>query len=176
MSRGIRFRPPRGPESSRKSPRQVSKICDCSPQKLCLCVLFFLPIVSRAFPKESIGDCGRARAPGHSTASGLAGAGFPGSLRQFGENKTHKHIFCRESLNIWKMFGAIFGISWASSGPRVAGNGFSAKNDSQFRGRDSNPCPGDPLRGHLSFLKASPQKTAKCYVYVFSVLPSYPPV
>ena len=33
----------------------------------------------------------------------------------------------------------------------MAGNGFSAKNDSQFRGRDSNPGPGDPFRGHFPF-------------------------
>ena len=35
------------------------------------------------------------------------------------------------------------------SGPGVAGNGFSAKNDNQFKGRDSNPGPGDPFRGHF---------------------------
>ena len=45
---------------------------------------------------------------------------------------------------------AIFGIWCASPGPGVAGNGFSAKNDSQFRGRDPNPCPGDAFRGHFS--------------------------
>ena len=65
------------------------------------------------------------------------------------------------------MFGAIFGNFRASPGPGVVGNGFSAKNDSQLRGRDSNPSPGDPFRGHFSFLKVSPPKIAKVYVYVF---------
>ena len=45
---------------------------------------------------------------------------------------------------------------WASPGPGVAGNGFSAKNDCQFRGRHSNPSPGDPFRGPFSFLKVTP--------------------
>ena len=65
------------------------------------------------------------------------------------------------------MFRVIFGLFWASPGPGVAGNGFSAKNDSQFGGRDRNPGPGDPFRGHFSFLKVTPEKMAKVYVYVF---------
>ena len=69
-------------------------------------------------------------------------------------------------LIFWKMCGAMFDTFWASPGPGVAGNGFSAKSDSQFRGRHSNPCPGDPCRGHFSFLKVPPKKTAKTYVYV----------
>ena len=40
----------------------------------------------------------------------------------------------------------------ASPAPGVAGNGFSAKKDGQFRGRGSDPCPGDPIRGHFPFL------------------------
>ena len=60
------------------------------------------------------------------------------------------------------MFGKLSGrfsdFFGASPGPGVAGNGFSAKNDSQFRGRHSNPCPGDPFRGHFSFLKVTPKK------------------
>ena len=64
------------------------------------------------------------------------------------------------------MFGAIFGIFRASPGPGVAGKGFSAKNDRQFRGRHSDPSPGDPFRGHFSFLTVTPQKLAKVNVYV----------
>ena len=44
------------------------------------------------------------------------------------------------------LFGAMFVTVGASQGPGVAGNGFSSKNDSQFRGRHSNPCPGNPFR------------------------------
>ena len=40
-------------------------------------------------------------------------------------------LFCEMIEN---MFGAM--VDWASPGPGVAGNGFSAKNDSQFKGRD----------------------------------------
>ena len=58
---------------------------------------------------------------------------------------------------------------WTSPGPGVAGNGFSAKNDSQLRGRHSNPCPGDPFRGHFSFLKATPPNMANVYVCVIYV-------
>ena len=60
-----------------------------------------------------------------------------------------KHIF----HFLGKNSGAIFGICCASPGPGVAGNGFSAKNDGQFRGRDRNPCLGDPFRGHFSFCR-----------------------
>ena len=60
----------------------------------------------------------------------------------------------------------------ASPGPGVAGNGLSAKNDSQFRGRHSNPCPGDPFRGHCSFLQVAPKKVANVDVYVCCFLPS----
>ena len=48
-------------------------------------------------------------------------------------------------------------VFWASPGPGVAGNGFSAKNDGQFRGRGSNPSPGDTFRGQFSFLKVTPR-------------------
>ena len=51
-----------------------------------------------------------------------------------------------------KLFRAIVEIVLASPGPGVAGNGFSAKKDGQFRGRGSDPCPGDPIRGHFPFL------------------------
>ena len=37
------------------------------------------------------------------------------------------------------------------SGPGMAGNGFSSKIHYQKWGRDSNPCPGDPFRGHFPF-------------------------
>ena len=70
------------------------------------------------------------------------------------------------------LYLAVFGPFWASPGPGVAGNGFSAKNDSQFRGRDSNPCPGGPFRGNFSFLKVTPEKMAKVYVYVVC----FPPI
>ena len=40
----------------------------------------------------------------------------------------------------------------ASPGPGVARNGFSAKHDSQFGGRDPNPCLGDPFRCHFPCL------------------------
>ena len=73
------------------------------------------------------------------------------------------------------MFGCFFRAICiflsVSPGPGVAGNGFSAKNDSQFRGRHSNPCPGNPLRGHFSFLKMTPEKMAKVYVYVVCFSP-----
>ena len=55
------------------------------------------------------------------------------------EEKTQIRIKC---LDFLKISGAVFGNLRASPGPGVAGNGFSAKNDSQFRGRDSNPCLG----------------------------------
>ena len=54
---------------------------------------------------------------------------------------------------VWKISRAHFGGFCASPGPGVAGNGFSAKNDSQFRGRGPDPCPGDPFRCHSSFLE-----------------------
>ena len=50
-------------------------------------------------------------------------------------------------------FRAMFGICLASPGAGGAGNGCSAKNDSQFGGRDPNPCPGDPFRGHFPFVE-----------------------
>ena len=72
----------------------------------------------------------------------------------------------------------MFGVFWASPAPGVAGNGFSAKNDSEFRGRHPNPCPGDPFRGHFSFLKVTPNKWQKSMFmwFVFSrVTPPPPP-
>ena len=59
-------------------------------------------------------------------------------------------------FHVWKLIGAIFVFFWASPGPGVAGNGLSAKNDSQFKGRDANRCPGDPIRGLFSLMKATP--------------------
>ena len=59
----------------------------------------------------------------------------------------------------------------ASPGPGVAGNGFSAKNDRQFRGRDPNPCPGDPFRGHFSFLKVTPEKMTQNNMLMWFVFP-----
>ena len=86
------------------------------------------------------------------------------------ENKPHNHKLKKQ--NCWKTFGASFGTFWASPGPGVAGHGFSAENDSQFRGRHSNPCPGNPFRGHLSFLNVTPQHMANVYVYVCCFFPS----
>ena len=57
-----------------------------------------------------------------------------------------------EFVIFWGIVRAIFGLFLASPGPGVAGNGFSAKKDGQFRGRGSDPCPGDPIRGHFPFL------------------------
>ena len=65
----------------------------------------------------------------------------------------------------------MFGVFWASPAPGVAGNGFSAKNDSEFRGRHPNPCPGDPFRCYFSFLKVTLEKNAKVYVYVVCFFP-----
>ena len=45
----------------------------------------------------------------------------------------------------------VFLIFRGVSGPGVAGNGFSSKNHYQKWGRDPNPCPGDPFRGHFPF-------------------------
>ena len=42
-----------------------------------------------------------------------------------------------------------FGAFWASPGPGVAGYGLCSKNHDQKWGRDWNPCPGDPFRGHF---------------------------
>ena len=85
-------------------------------------------------------------------------------------NHINIHLF----LTVSNMLGHFRDVSSvifrASPGPGVARNGFSAKNDSQFKGRHSNPCPGDPFRGHFSFLKVTPPKMAKVYGYVF-VLP-----
>ena len=55
--------------------------------------------------------------------------------------------------NVGKISGAIFVIFRAAPGPGMARNGFSEKNHSEFRGRDSNRCPGDPFRGHFPFLE-----------------------
>ena len=63
----------------------------------------------------------------------------------------HININCFEKFQKWILFGAIFAFFWASPGPGLAGNGFSSKNDSQFKGRHSNPCPGDPFRGPFRF-------------------------
>ena len=52
---------------------------------------------------------------------------------------------------------AIVVAFWASPGPGVARDGFSAKSDRLFRGRHSNPCRGDPVRGLFSFLKVTPK-------------------
>ena len=52
-----------------------------------------------------------------------------------------KGRFCRgggfeNHQDVWKVLRAVFDFLLASPGPGVAGNGFSSKNDSQFRGRD----------------------------------------
>ena len=64
--------------------------------------------------------------------------------------------------------GATFAIFWASPGPGVAGSGFSAKHDGQFRGRDSNPSPGDPFHGHFPFLKVTHSQTFMFMCFDFS--------
>ena len=65
----------------------------------------------------------------------------------------YQGFFARNFLDFFEIFRVIFWIFLASPGPGVAGNGFSAKNHSQFRGRDANPCPGDPFRGDFPFLE-----------------------
>ena len=62
--------------------------------------------------------------------------------------KPHKHKLAREFA---KSSGPTLWNFWASPGPGVAKNGFSAKNAAQKWGRNSNPCPGDSFRGHFSF-------------------------
>ena len=75
-------------------------------------------------------------------------------------------------FDFWgKDFRAMFTLFCASPGHGVARNGSSAKNDSQFKGRHSNPCPGDPFRGHFSFLKVPPEKIANVYGYVVCFFP-----
>ena len=64
------------------------------------------------------------------------------------------------------------GLFGASPSPGVAGHGFSAEHDSQSRGRHSNPCPGNPFRGQVSFLNVTPQHMANVYVYVCCVASS----
>ena len=65
----------------------------------------------------------------------------------------YQGFFARNFLDFLEIFRVIFWIFLASPGPGVAGNGFSAKNHSQFRGRDANPCPEDPFRGDFPFLE-----------------------
>ena len=66
------------------------------------------------------------------SVSGHPGArGGPKNFEHRPENS--RFFYFLQKIKIW---GAIFENSWASQGPGVAGNGFSAKNDSQFRGRD----------------------------------------
>ena len=69
----------------------------------------------------------------------------------------YQGFFARIFSDFLEIFRVIFWIFLASPGPGVAGNGFSAKNHSQFRGRDANPCPEDPFRGDFPFLE--PKKT-----------------
>ena len=53
----------------------------------------------------------------------------------------------RSSICVGKVPGRIFCFFGAAPGPGMAGNGFSAKNDAEFGGRDRNPWPGNPFRG-----------------------------
>ena len=70
----------------------------------------------------------------------------------------HIDIIVLENVQTFgEKIGAMFVTFWASLGLGVAGNGFSANNN-QCKGRDSDPCPGDPFRGHFSFLKVTHKK------------------
>ena len=69
-------------------------------------------------------------------------------------------------------FRRIFGFWGASPGPGVAGNGSSAKNDNQFRGRHSNPCSGGPFRGQFSCLKVTREKWQR-FMFMWFVFPDF---
>ena len=75
-----------------------------------------------------------------------------GWRRRLGNAIGHQNFFKKKTINLEILETKIkMGNFRGVSGPGVAGNGFSSKNHYQKWGRDSNPCPGDPFRGHFPF-------------------------